>query len=62
MTAPSGFSVLHVAQPPDSGVTNVAATLLADQVARGWRVSVASPQASELTQHACRLGANYRSW
>lgn len=62
MTAPSEFSVLHVAQPPDSGVTNVAATLLADQVARGWRVSVASPQASELTQHACRLGANYRSW
>jgi glycosyltransferase involved in cell wall biosynthesis len=62
MTAPSGFSVLHVAQPPDSGVTNVAATLLADQVARGWRVSLASPQASELTQHACRLGANYRSW
>ncbi len=62
MNTPRKLSVLHVAQPPDSGVTNVAATLLADQVARGWRVSVAAPQASELSQHARRLDAHHRPW
>lgn len=62
MTAPRELSVLHVAQPPDSGVTNVAATLLADQAARGWRVSVASPQSSELSQHALRLDAHHHQW
>ena len=40
--------VLHVAQPIEAGVPNVVASLLADQVRRGWDVHVAHPDASVL--------------
>jgi glycosyltransferase involved in cell wall biosynthesis len=56
------FSVLHVSQPPDSGVPRVAGNLVADQVERGWDVTVASPRGSELRQLALDAGARYVPW
>lgn len=40
--------ILHVAQPLDAGVPRVVADLVADQVRRGWDVTVACPGAGEL--------------
>jgi glycosyltransferase involved in cell wall biosynthesis len=37
------LSVLHVSQPVDGGVARSVSDLVADQVARGWSVAVASP-------------------
>lgn len=62
MTVPGRPSVLHVAQPPDSGVTNVVAALMADQLARGWQMTVAAPGGSELVDHSSRLGARMVRW
>jgi glycosyltransferase involved in cell wall biosynthesis len=56
------ISVLHVAQPVDAGVPGVAAALVADQVARGWRVSAASPPGWDLHAAATELGAQWLPW
>jgi glycosyltransferase involved in cell wall biosynthesis len=54
--------VLHVAQPLDAGVPRVAGDLVADQVRRGWDVSVACPQDSELHASAGVAGACHLRW
>lgn len=56
------LSVLHVAQPVDAGVPGVAAALMADQVARGWDVSAASPPGWDLHAAAPGLGARWLPW
>lgn len=56
------LKVLHVSQPPDSGVPRVVAGLVADQVTRGWDVVVATPDDSELGGMVTGLGARSRSW
>jgi len=54
--------VLHVAQPTDAGVPRVAGSLVADQVARGWDVSVASPDGWDLHKVASSVGARWFPW
>jgi glycosyltransferase involved in cell wall biosynthesis len=54
--------VLHVAEPTHAGVSNVAGSLVSDQCARSWRVSVAAPPDSELIDAARRVGAQVHSW
>lgn len=54
--------VLHVSQPPDSGVPRVVANLVADQVERGWDVAVASPETSELGSMIAHLGVRRHTW
>lgn len=54
--------VLHVAQPLDAGIPRVAGDLVDDQVRRGWDVTVACPQESELRAFATNSGARYRRW
>jgi glycosyltransferase involved in cell wall biosynthesis len=56
------ISVLHVAQPVDAGVPGVAAALVADQVARGWHVSAASPPGWDLHAAATECGARWLPW
>ncbi len=54
--------VLHVAQPLDAGVPRVAGDLVADQMRRGWEVTVACPHESELRASARREGAHHLPW
>lgn len=54
--------VLHVAQPHDGGVPRVVAQLAADQVRRGWQVTVACPHDSESRTGADAAGAAWREW
>ena len=56
------ISTLHVAQPLDGGVLRVAADLVADQIGRGWSVSVACPPESQLAGWAADVGARVLSW
>lgn len=62
MTAVPPRSILHVAQSVDSGVPAAAAALVRDQVARGWRVAVASPRESTLRELAIQAGARWHAW
>lgn len=55
-------SILHVAQPLDAGVPRVASALVADQVARGWDVHVASPAGGDLRAAAEDAGARWCAW
>ncbi|MDQ3762047.1 MAG: glycosyltransferase [Actinomycetota bacterium] len=48
------LTVLHAAQPTDAGVARYVAAVAADQLARGWQVSVACPSGGRL---AAELGA-----
>jgi len=54
--------VLHVVQPPDAGVPQVAGDLVADQVRRGWEVTVACPHECDLRGSAEEVGARYLRW
>ncbi len=54
--------MLHVAQPLDLGVPRVAAEFAADQVGRGWEVTVAAPPGSELHERAAAAGAASCVW
>ena len=54
--------MLHVAQPLDLGVPRVAAEFAADQVERGWDVTVAAPPGSELEERAVAAGAASSPW
>jgi glycosyltransferase involved in cell wall biosynthesis len=56
-----GVSILHVSQPTDGGVARVVAQLAADQIGRGWRVSVASP-AGRLADDVAAAGATWLPW
>jgi glycosyltransferase involved in cell wall biosynthesis len=55
-------SILHVSQPTDGGVGRYVADLVADQVARGWRVVVASPTYGELAAQTVAAGAAHVPW
>lgn len=54
--------VLHIAQPLDAGVPRVAGDLVADQIRRGWEVTVACPQESDLRGSAENAGARHLPW
>jgi glycosyltransferase involved in cell wall biosynthesis len=56
------LSILHVAQPTDHGVARCVAALAADQVRRGWRVSVACPREGWLAEEVRRVGAVHHDW
>jgi glycosyltransferase involved in cell wall biosynthesis len=53
--------VLHVAQPTDGGVHRYLIDVCADQLTRGWRVTVASPE-GPLAADARALGVSWRRW
>ena len=55
-------AVLHVAQPVDAGVARSVADLVADQVSRGWEISVACPSDGWLHDEIERLGASHLHW
>lgn len=55
-------SVLHVSQPTEGGVGRYVADLVADQVARGWDVAVASPIYGELSARVVAEGATHIPW
>ena len=55
------LSILHVSQPTDAGVARVVAQLAADQVGRGWCVSVAVPP-GELAAQVEAAGATWLPW
>jgi len=54
--------ILHVAQPVDGGVARVVANLAADQVRRGWHVSLACPPGGHLAQDAAQGGVRHVPW
>src|SRR5918992_983592 len=54
--------VLHVSQPTVAGVPHVVASLVRDQVARGWDVSVACPPRGSLPDLVRAEGAAYLHW
>jgi glycosyltransferase involved in cell wall biosynthesis len=55
------ISVLHVSQPVDGGVARSVSDLVADQVGRGWQVTVASPEGS-LAARVRDAGAVHAVW
>jgi glycosyltransferase involved in cell wall biosynthesis len=55
-------SILHVAQPVDAGVARCVAVLAADQVRRGWQVTVACPSDGRLHDDVEAVGANHVHW
>ncbi|MEK6274234.1 MAG: glycosyltransferase [Actinomycetota bacterium] len=54
--------VLHVSQPAEAGVARCVLSLIADQLARGWEVSLAAPAWGTLTAEAESLGADCHVW
>ncbi|MDX6198838.1 MAG: hypothetical protein QOJ79_1989 [Actinomycetota bacterium] len=54
--------VLHLSQPTDGGVARVVHQIAADQVARGWEVSVGCPRRSELASGLARDGVQVVGW
>lgn len=54
--------VLHVSQPTTEGVPRVVADLVADQVARGWQVTVACPSDGRLAADAVAAGGRHVLW
>ena len=56
------LSVLHVAQPTTEGVARCVADLAADQVRRGWAVTVACPPTGDLPAWVADAGAIHRPW
>jgi glycosyltransferase involved in cell wall biosynthesis len=56
------LSVLHVAQPTDAGVAGYVAAAAADQQARGWRVTVASPDGGRLADDLAAAGVRWLHW
>ena len=56
------LSILHVSQPTEGGVGRYVADLAADQVARGWRVLVASPTYGDLAAQTMDAGAGHLPW
>jgi glycosyltransferase involved in cell wall biosynthesis len=56
------LSVLHVAQPVDYGIAILTAALVADQVRRGWDVTVACPDGGYLAELARDAGGTRVRW
>jgi len=54
--------ILHVTQPTDAGVARYVTALCADQVARGWRVVVASPDGGRLATDLSSRGVRRITW
>lgn len=52
--------IVHVSQPADGGVAGYVVRVAADQVARGWEVTVLAPPALEPDVRAA--GAEWRRW
>lgn len=55
-------SILHVSQPVDAGVARCVADFAADQVRRGWKVTVACPSDGPLRGEVEARGANHVHW
>ncbi|MFI7598065.1 glycosyltransferase [Actinoplanes sp. NPDC049681] len=55
-------AVLHVAQPADGGVARYVVAACLDQMARGWRVSVACPDGGRLADDLARAGIPRLRW
>jgi len=56
------LAVLHVSQPTTEGVGRHVRDAVADQTARGWRVTVASPPDEELVAYVRARGAMHAPW
>lgn len=54
-------AILHVSQPVEGGVGRCVRELVADQLGRGWAVTVASP-GGELEEAVRELGAGHLAW
>lgn len=54
--------VLHVAQPTEAGVAVYVAAAVADQLARGWDVTVACPDGGRLTEELTEAGVRRVRW
>ncbi|HEY8193331.1 MAG TPA: glycosyltransferase, partial [Gaiellaceae bacterium] len=54
--------VLHVAQPTHGGLVSCVGDPVADQVRRGWRVSVACPPEGDLAAVVGEAGATLHTW
>lgn len=62
VTAPAAPSILHVTQPTDGGVARYVADAAADQIARGWTVTVACPVNGWLAGELDRRGIARVTW
>lgn len=62
MAAREPMRVLHVSQATTAGVPNVVLSLVADQVSRGWEVTVACPPDGYLAARSRDLGASVITW
>jgi glycosyltransferase involved in cell wall biosynthesis len=58
----SSLSVLHACQPTDAGVARYVAAVAADQLARGWRVTVACPADGQLAASLAARGVPRLHW
>jgi glycosyltransferase involved in cell wall biosynthesis len=58
----SSLSVLHACQPTDAGVARYVAAVAADQLARGWRVTVACPAGGPLAAALTARGIPRLHW
>ncbi|HYZ35834.1 MAG TPA: glycosyltransferase [Pseudonocardiaceae bacterium] len=56
------LSVLHAAQPTEAGVAAYVAGVAADQLARGWRVTVACPAGGQLAATLAERGIPRLHW
>ena len=61
-TGPGTLSVLHIAQPTDGGVARYVVDAAADQVARGWTVTVVCPDTGWLAGELRRRGIPHVTW
>jgi glycosyltransferase involved in cell wall biosynthesis len=59
---PPRLAVLHVAHTGEGGVGKCALDLAADQIGRGWEVTVATEPGSELAQQAAAAGVQVVPW
>ena len=62
MEPSGGFSILHVSQPTNGGVGGYVAEIAADQVQRGWTVTVACPDYDGLARQVEAAGASHERW
>jgi glycosyltransferase involved in cell wall biosynthesis len=58
----TSLAILHATQPTEEGVARAVLDLVADQVARGWRVVVASPPNAGFVAEVEARGAEHRAW
>ena len=56
------LTVLHAAQPTEAGVAGYVVGVAADQLARGWRVTVACPAGGQLATALAERGIPRVDW